>query len=290
MAIKRTFKNKYLPKVSIIIPVYNGEKYVKAAIKSALNQSYKNIEVIVINDGSTDNTEKILKTFGDKIKYFNKENGGVSSALNLGIKKMKGDYFSWLSHDDLYKKNKIKKQIEYIQSKDLNSVILYSDYQFINAKGRKIGKPIKHNSTRLNLYNELSILTGAINGISLLIPKEAFIKHGNFDELLYCIQDYKKWSELIKFYKFVHMDDVLVKTRLHDLQSTNRNPFVQLEGNNFWIKYIDSIKRERAIEIYGSQEIFYTEIINFLISHKYLKASKYFIQKKKTIGTRYEKK
>ena len=172
MAIKRTFKNKYLPKVSIIIPVYNGEKYVKAAIKSALNQSYKNIEVIVINDGSTDNTEKILKTFGDKIKYFNKENGGVSSALNLGIKKMKGDYFSWLSHDDLYKKNKIKKQIEYIQSKDLNSVILYSDYQFINAKGRKIGKPIKHNSTRLNLYNELSILTGAINGISLLIPKE----------------------------------------------------------------------------------------------------------------------
>ena len=95
------------PKVSIIIPVYNGEKYVKSAIQSALKQTYKNIEIIVVNDGSTDNTDKVVQQFKNKIIYLKKENGGVSSALNLGLLYMTGDYFSWLSHDDIYKKNKV---------------------------------------------------------------------------------------------------------------------------------------------------------------------------------------
>ena len=89
------------PKVSIIIPCYNGEKYLKNAIDSALSQSYENIEVIVVNDGSEDDTEKIALEYGKKIRYFKKKNGGVSSALNLGIKEMEGEYFSWLSHDEL---------------------------------------------------------------------------------------------------------------------------------------------------------------------------------------------
>jgi glycosyltransferase involved in cell wall biosynthesis len=75
------------PKVSIIIPVYNGSNFLKEAIDSAIAQTYKNIEIIVINDGSSDNgaTEKIAKSYGDKIRYFKKENGGVATALNLGI-------------------------------------------------------------------------------------------------------------------------------------------------------------------------------------------------------------
>ena len=98
-----------LPLVSIIIPVYNGADYVAEAIDSALNQTYKNIEIIVVNDGSNDNgkTEKIVLSYGEKIRYFSKENGGVSSALNIGIANMKGEYFSWLSHDDMYLPSKI---------------------------------------------------------------------------------------------------------------------------------------------------------------------------------------
>ena len=76
------------PKVSIVIPVYNGEDYIREAINSALAQTYKNCEVIVVNDGSTDGTETIVKSYGDKVRYFSKENGGVSSALNLGIDHM----------------------------------------------------------------------------------------------------------------------------------------------------------------------------------------------------------
>ena len=108
--------NIFNPLVSIVIPVYNAEKYIERALKSLINQSYKNIEVIVVNDGSTDNTEKIVKKYVDKIRYFYKENGGVASALNLGIKNMKGEYFSWLSHDDVYYTNKIERQIEELKN------------------------------------------------------------------------------------------------------------------------------------------------------------------------------
>ena len=96
-------KKMYNPKVSIIIPVYNGSDYLQQSIESALAQTYKNIEVIVVNDGSNDNgaTEKIANYYRDKIKYFSKPNGGVSSALNFGISKMEGEWFSWLSHDDI---------------------------------------------------------------------------------------------------------------------------------------------------------------------------------------------
>ena len=83
----------YNPRVSIVIPVYNGSNYLSEAIESALNQTYGNTEVIVVNDGSCDagRTEDIARDYGEKIRYFVKENGGVASALNTGIRRMTGD-------------------------------------------------------------------------------------------------------------------------------------------------------------------------------------------------------
>ena len=95
--------NPFHPLVSIVIPVYNGSNFVREAIDSALAQTYDNVEIIVVNDGSTDEgkTREIALSYGDKIRYFEKPNGGVSSALNMGISNMQGQYFSWLSHDDM---------------------------------------------------------------------------------------------------------------------------------------------------------------------------------------------
>ena len=97
--------------VIAIIVTYNRKELLKESIEALLQQTYKNFEVIVVNDGSSDKTDEICKSYGSRIRYFKKENGGVSTALNLGIKKMNGEYFSWLSHDDLYLPNKIKEQI-----------------------------------------------------------------------------------------------------------------------------------------------------------------------------------
>ena len=103
----------YQPLVSIVIPVFRGEPYLREAIDSCLSQTYPNIEIIVVNDGSDDDgrTDAIARSYGDKIRYYAKENGGVSSALNFGISQMRGEWFSWLSHDDVFLPDKTEKQV-----------------------------------------------------------------------------------------------------------------------------------------------------------------------------------
>ena len=121
-----------LPLVSIVIPVYNGGNYLKEAVDSALNQTYRNIEILVVNDGSKDDgkTEAIALSYGDKIRYLKKENGGVASALNMGIRNMKGEYFSWLSHDDLYYSEKIEKEMQAVQSLADKTTVVQCEYDF----------------------------------------------------------------------------------------------------------------------------------------------------------------
>jgi glycosyltransferase involved in cell wall biosynthesis len=125
------------PLVTIVIPVYNGADYLEDAINSALNQTYKNIEIIVVNDGSTDygKTEAIANAYSDRVRYFTKRNGGVSSALNFGIDKMTGEYFSWLSHDDLYFPEKIEKQVNFIE-KNYDVKVVASSFEIIDSERR----------------------------------------------------------------------------------------------------------------------------------------------------------
>ena len=164
--------SKLNPKVSIVIPVYNGSNFLKEAIDSALAQTYKNIEIIVVNDGSSDDgaTEKIAKSYGDKIKYYKKENGGVATALNLGIKKMTGEYFSWLSHDDKYKTDKVKIQIKFMSKIKENNVILFSNYDLMDENSKITGK-CKFNQSILTKTPIYALLRGNVNGITMLIPK-----------------------------------------------------------------------------------------------------------------------
>ncbi|MBR2830925.1 glycosyltransferase, partial [Candidatus Saccharibacteria bacterium] len=213
------------PKVSIVIPVYNGEKYVKYAIDSALAQTYKNLEVVVVDDGSTDKTEKIAKSYGGRIRYIKKKNGGVSSALNLAIEKMRGEYFSWLSHDDMYEPNKIETEIRFLQENNYigKKVIVFSDYYLIDTRGKIIAKSRKDHE-EIEQKPEYTFLKGHINGLSLLIPKDAFSEYGGFDTELICTQDYVKWKEMARTYKFVHIPELLVSTRWHAKQVTNTSP------------------------------------------------------------------
>jgi len=210
------------PKVSIVIPVYNGSNYLKEAIDSALAQTYKNIEIIVVNDGSNDKdaTEEIAKSYGNKIRYYSKENGGVATALNLGIKKMTGDYFSWLSHDDLYEKTKIGDQIEYLNMNHDKNIIIACKAKTLFASGIK--KKEKIDKVTFN-FVDIFISTSAnvgVNGCSLLIPKKAFKVCGDFDVNLPVTQDYDLWFRMKDRYKFVLLDKYLVISRRHAEQDS----------------------------------------------------------------------
>lgn len=211
------------PLISIIIPVYNGENYLKDAIDSALSQTYKNIEVVVVNDGSIDNTEEIAKSYGDKIRYFKKENGGVATALNLAIKESKGEYISWLSHDDLYMENKIEKQVEKLKALENRNSIIFSNSILFYPDGREVLCNVRNSGYIFD--NKESIITllfsSGLHGCSLLIPKAAFKKCGYFDENLKTTQDYDLWFKFIKCgYPFVLVDDYLVRGRQHEMQDT----------------------------------------------------------------------
>lgn len=252
------------PKVTIVIPVYNGEDYVKFAIDSAINQTYKNLEILVVDDGSTDSTEQIVKQYGNKVTYIKKENGGVSTALNLAIEKMKGEYFSWLSHDDVYEPNKVEDEVEYLKEHKFlgKKVIVYSDYNLIDKNGKLIGRVIKDHE-ELELKPEYGLLKGHINGLSLLIPKAAFDEYGGFDTKLSCAQDYEKWWSMMKTYRFIHIPKILVNTRYHKKQTTQTSPKVLTEGNALYFKIISEIPEKRMIEMEGSRHNFLRELSEF---------------------------
>ena len=271
------------PKVSIIIPVYNGSLYLKDAIDSAINQTYENLEIIVVNDGSKDNhkTRNIALSYGDKIRYFEKENGGVSTALNLGIEKMEGDYFSWLSHDDLYYPNKISREVELLEKYD-DSVILYSDYELIDAKGTHLSY-VYGDHKLLSSKPEYAILRGMIGGITLLIPKTAFFNVGLFSQEHRCVQDYELWFKFSFKYKFVHIPEVLAITRIHSKQDSNTSPLVLSEGNWLWKMMAEKFPLKKKEEYEGSEYLFYLEMSSYLRNTPYLEAAEYLSSKAKNI-------
>lgn len=207
------------PKISIVIPVYNGANYLRVAVDSALRQTYENVEVIVVNDGSNDGdeTENIAKSYGNRIRYFYKENGGVASALNFGIERMTGDYFSWLSHDDLYYPLKVEKQVDYLRLLDDPDVVLYGDFEFVDKKGDVIGQYRIENRIAENPLR--AILSTSVHGCSILVPRKAFESTGLFNEGLRTIQDNEMWLRIYKHgFNFLHIPEVLIQSRVHEEQ------------------------------------------------------------------------
>jgi glycosyltransferase involved in cell wall biosynthesis len=210
------------PLVSIIIPVYNGANYLRDAIDSALDQTYKNCEVLVIDDGSDDNnaTADIAMSYGDRIRFFQKSNGGVATALNMGIEKMKGEFFSWLSHDDCYHPEKIKKQLLSLAEghEEKNTISVCNSLQ-MDKDGNFIRDMIVHPRAARSVRCFLAIdADTGLNGCSLLIPSKLFETHGHFDPELKVTQDYDMWFRMAETAKFVFIPDILLSQRIHEDQ------------------------------------------------------------------------
>lgn len=159
-------------KVSIIITVYNVEKYLKQTIESALNQTYKNFEIIAVNDGSTDGSAQILASFKDKISVFNQENKGLMGALNSGLRLATGEFIAILDGDDIWLKDKLEKQIKEFE-KDPNLEVTFGNMeQFLSEEL----------SDNPNKYQFAKGQLPALSKVTSLIRKEAFIKYGVFPD------------------------------------------------------------------------------------------------------------
>ena len=201
------------PLVSVVIPTYNRALTISPAIDSALNQTYKNIEIIVVDDGSTDNTKEALKPYEQKITYIPQANSGVSSARNIGIQRAAGEYVAFLDSDDLWYPQKLEKQIEAIQ-KNQEYALCLTNIEYIN----EAGSHISFSNLREIILQNGSFFEYLLRGFPvtcsyMLIKKDVFNAVGLFDESLKTAEDIDMLLRITSGYQAILIDEPLVKYR-----------------------------------------------------------------------------
>jgi len=213
--------------VSIIIPVYNAEKYLAEAIESCIAQTYKAIEIIAVIHDCVDSSHEILRNYLDHINIVTQNNISAISAVNIGIRKMKGEWFKLMATDDVLYPNAIQELISATQKfSDKKNCVFYSHYEEIDSEGKFIKKTLEPDYSLLNIFDRNVGILGQVfpNIITSLIHKDVFENYGLFDENVDFAGDYEFWLRLGLQYKcnFHLVPKILVKYRRHEKQ-TSRN-------------------------------------------------------------------
>ena len=271
---------KIMDIVSVILPTYNRANYIKDAIESVLNQSYKNIELIIIDDGSTDNTEEVISPFlkDNRIKCIKQENSGAAAARNRGLALKTGKYVAFIDSDDIWEKDKLEIQLAVMDALP-DVAIVCSDFSSIDAKGYVEKSHIKtyfsvFNDYKLsyeevfcnmltqgikwlqdtekvywgNVYNTM-IFGNLILTSTTLFRKEAFDKVGFFDITYETLEDYDLFLRLAQKYSVAFVDKPLIRYRYNENQLSGKAFFGRLCSNLITIfqKNIASIKDEEFL-------------------------------------------
>jgi glycosyltransferase involved in cell wall biosynthesis len=254
------------PLVSIVIPVYNGSNFLREAIDSALSQTYKNCEVIVVNDGSTDDTEQICLSYGDKIRYFKKENGGVATAVNFGIENMRGEYFSWLSHDDIYYPQKIETQLKAMFEAGRPNSICFSNFDYL-----VMDTNVLTHSDYLSVYSKERLENSnfaptflAIHGCTILVHKSNFERVGLYEPKYKATQDSVWLFKAMRGQKAVFVKDRLIIGRDHSERGQNTMSCHEPEYNQMFIDFCECLTEDEMINLCGSQYNFYYRLYELL--------------------------
>ncbi len=254
--------------MSIVIPVYNGSNYLREAIDSALAQTYRNIEVVVVNDGSNDEgaTDQIALSYGSKIKYLRKENGGTSTALNLGIMNMTGEYFCWLSHDDLYRPENIQRQIETLKELKDKRTITITELNCINANYEVTANSTDYQLHRVAWPNRNNIgiypvIYMKLHGCQLMFHKTIFDEVGFFDESSLVAQDFEFFSRAFSKFPNVLVPEVLGTAR----DSGNRQGRRMKEKGNseyskLFFNLVDSLTDDEIAMLAPTKVEFYEDM------------------------------
>lgn len=202
------------PKVSVVIPAYNAAQYICETIDSVLSQTYKDYEIIVVDDGSTDNTKEILQPHMGKIRYMYKENGGPASARNVGIKNAQGEYIAFLDSDDLWLPEKLEKQVRYFEEYPEVGLV-FTDCIRFNEKGSEerhnLKKGLISDDMFVNIWWE-----NLIPNLTVMVRKSCFEKVGVFDESkqIVSVEDREMWLRIAREYRVGYLEEALAKYRI----------------------------------------------------------------------------
>ncbi|MDE2028537.1 MAG: glycosyltransferase family 2 protein, partial [Candidatus Omnitrophica bacterium] len=210
------------PLVSIIIPAYNAGTLIGQTIESALGQTYKSTEIILVNDGSTDNTRHFIEQYTSKgVMCIHKENGGPASARNRGFEASKGDYIAFLDADDIWEPEKLAKQIVCFKSNPAAGLV-YTAVNIIDEHGQFVRSRLPQNLSGM-VFNEL-FQKNHIAASSVMVRRECFTRVGGFDEdpEMISVEDYDLWLRMSALYEVAYINEPLIKYRLLD-NSVSKN-------------------------------------------------------------------
>ncbi len=188
--------------ISVIIPVYNGENTIQETIQSVLNQTFDDFELIVIDDGSTDSTLKVIQSIPDsRIRVFSYPNAGLATSRNRGLEKATGEYIAFLDADDLWTPDKLEAQLKALQENP-KAAVAYSWTDMIDESGQFL-RPDSRASFTGNVYEKILLTCFLSNGSNPLIRKQALTEVGDFNESLTSAEDWEMWIRLAARYEFV---------------------------------------------------------------------------------------
>lgn len=198
------------PLVSIVLPTHNGSRYLRESIDSCLRQTHENLELIIVNDGSTDETEEIVLSYGDpRIVYARHHpNAGLPRTLNVGFALAKGDYLTWTSDDNYYADEALEVMLNELQGREPKVQFVYCDYALIDGEGgsaglRRVGTPAS-----LRRRNQV--------GPCFLYTRRAALAVGTYSPELFLAEDYEYWLRIFFRFSISPVRRVLYSYRLHD--------------------------------------------------------------------------
>ncbi|MEK7138450.1 MAG: glycosyltransferase [Patescibacteria group bacterium] len=236
--------------VSIIIPAWNAKDYIREAVDSALNQTYPDIEVIVVNDGSTDNTEEILKTYfpNPKFRYFKHENFGLAYTRNTGLKNANGGFIAFLDSDDIFLPEKIEHQVKALENNPDFDFSYCDLLHFTDTHPREFFHH-RYAYPSGDLFAEL-LKKQFINPLTVVARKSIFDRYGLFSDQLHRSEDWELWLRFARAgVKFLHVDQILAHYRVRgvgNLSSIESEPEMKEKNLEIFLNLKDQLTPAEA--------------------------------------------
>ena len=224
--------------ISIVMPVYNGQKYLSLAIESVLNQTYSDWELIIVNDCSTDSTSKIISQYSkidERIRIItNSTNQKLPRSLNIGFRNAMGTYYTWTSDDNILHPDALQKMAEFMD-KNPNTGLVYSDMNYIDENGCIISST-KNSCHMINLCNCI--------GASFLYRREVAEEIGEYDHNKILVEDYDYWIRIFSKYQISRLPVILYDYRFHSQSMTStREDEIQKKVAELKLEYFDLLSK-----------------------------------------------
>ena len=250
--------------VSVVIATYNMARYLPFAMRSVLDQTYKNIEMLVVDDGSTDDTRKAIAPFlGDaRVRFYVQENKGQAAAKNCGVRHSKGDYIAFLDADDMWAPNKLELQVPLFALGERIGVV-YSRVSYIDETGRDLGRA--DNELFRGCVSGPLLIRNFVGFGTVLVKRECFDRLGCFKETLPMGIDYDLWLKFSTQYDFDYIDRPLLHYRVWPGQMSKNTKARYLHGieimKNFLQEYPESVHKNIINEAWAHTYVGFGECV-----------------------------